>query len=73
MGYPTKGYITCRCTFKCKQTSTLGNRQNIPKSLLYESTILMSNSYSKSEITNETHEVNIRSINSEVALSQCYI
>jgi hypothetical protein len=37
-------------------------------------TVLMSISNNKSEITNEAHdEVNIRSINSEVASSQHYV
>jgi hypothetical protein len=43
-------------------------------SLYYvNTTVLISISNNKSEITNETHdEVNIRSINNEVASSQCY-
>jgi hypothetical protein len=42
----------------------------LSESLLHKSTILMS---SKSEVANQTsEEVNIRPINSEVALPQCY-
>jgi hypothetical protein len=44
--------------------------ENLSDFPLHKSTVLMSISSNKSEIPNETHdEVNIRSINSEVASS----
>jgi hypothetical protein len=73
--FPFYGYITCRCAFKRKQSkSALVDHQSISESPLHISTVMMFITNNKYEITNETHdEVNIRSINSEVASSQRYV
>jgi hypothetical protein len=49
----------------------MGEYHSMSESPLYKSTVLMSISNNKSDITNETHdEVNVQSINSEVVSSQ---
>jgi hypothetical protein len=67
--------ITYCCTVKHKQTTvrvTIKVYEVLSESPLHKLTVLMSIANNKSEITNETHnDVNIRSIKSEVALSQC--
>jgi hypothetical protein len=53
---------------------TIKVHETISKSPLKKSTVLMSISNNNSEVTNETHdEVNIRSIDSEVASPQRYV
>jgi hypothetical protein len=54
--------------------STLGVHQSISESVIHKSTVLMSTSNNKSEITNETYDkVYIRSINNKAATSQPYV
>jgi hypothetical protein len=69
MGSSSKGYTTCCCSFKHKQANSVSDHKIISSSALHKTAVLMPISNNKWN----HDEVNIRLINSEVALSQHYV